>query len=110
MSSQQALQASPQDPGGITELGDLLVRTRRHLGEYFERDLSHLNLDSRFETAVPGLDSLKMFEMMLYLEDCFEVHFEESALGGLQTLGDLLRVIDAHLSGKVTPSSSGSQA
>jgi len=97
-----AMSSAAGDPSG-----ELFQRMIRHIGEYFERDLSHLTLESRFDSAVPGLDSLKLFEMMLYLEDCFGVHFEEAALMEVQTLRDLLRVLEAQGAAKpvspVTP-------
>ena len=76
---------------------DLLGRTIRHIGEFLERDVSHLTLQSRLDSAVPGLDSLKVFEMMLYLEDCFGVDFDEQHLAQVRTLQDLLTLIEGEL-------------
>lgn len=65
---------------------DVLVR----IGEYLETDVSHLTPDSKLSTSIEGLNSLKMFEMILYLEDCFGVEFDEAVMDKVETLGGLV--------------------
>ena len=72
---------------------DLFQQVVKHIGEYLERDVSHLTLDSRPATAIRGLDSLKMFEMILYLEECFGVEFDESVMDKIDTMRDLVNYI-----------------
>jgi len=73
---------------------ELFQEAVRHIGEYLEQDVSHLKSDSRLESAVPGLDSLKVFELMLYLEECFGVTFDQSTLGDVKTMDDVLDRIE----------------
>ena len=73
---------------------DLLVAdVSQRIGEYLERDVSHLTWESRLATALPGLDSMKLFEMVLYLEECFGVEFEDDVMANLETLDDLVSYI-----------------
>jgi acyl carrier protein len=74
---------------------DLLERTRRHVGEFLERDVSHLAADTRLDAAAPGMDSLKIYELMMYLEECFEVSFDESSMADVTTLQELVDAIAA---------------
>lgn len=71
----------------------LFQQVVQHIGEYLERDVSHLTMDSRPATAISGLDSLKMFEMILYLEECFGVEFDESVMDRIDTMRDLVNYI-----------------
>jgi acyl carrier protein len=70
-----------------------LARVLGHLGEYLETDVSHLTGQSRLATAIPGLDSMKLFEMVLYLEECFGVEFEDDVMDRLETMDDLAEYI-----------------
>jgi acyl carrier protein len=65
----------------------------QHIGEYLETDVSYLTPESRPATAISGLDSLKLFEMFLYLEDCFGVEFDDSVMEHFETLNDLVDYI-----------------
>jgi acyl carrier protein len=75
----------------------LTERVIQHIGEFLEADVSYLASNSRLSTALPGLDSLKVFEMVLYLEDCFGVKFDESVIQSIDTLGDLTGYINGQL-------------
>lgn len=68
---------------------DLFARLIQHIGEFLEADVSHLKPESRLATAVAGLDSMKVFELMLYLEDAFGITVDEQAIEHLDTLHDL---------------------
>jgi acyl carrier protein len=75
----------------------LFERVVRHIGEYLETDVSHLTPESRPATALAGLDSLKLFEMLLYLEDSFGITFDDSVMEHVETLGALVDYIDRQL-------------
>lgn len=75
----------------------LFERVVRHIGEYLETDVSHLTPESRPATALSGLDSLKLFEMLLYLEDSFGVEFDDSVMEHVETLGQLVDYIDQQI-------------
>jgi acyl carrier protein len=82
MGEAHTMQDEKHDP----ELFDKLVI---HIGEFVERDVSHLTPQSHVNNSIEGMSSLKMIELLLYLEDCFGVDFEESAMDELETMQDL---------------------
>jgi acyl carrier protein len=84
----------------------LLEKTLGHIGEYLERDVSHLTPETRLDAAAPGMDSLKIFELMLYLEECFEVSFDESSMADVGTIGELVDYIAAAPPAKAAPATS----
>lgn len=81
----------------------LFEQVKKHIGEYLETDVSHVTGDSRLATAVAGLDSLKLFEMLLYLEECFGVDFDENAVEKVATLDELVDYISRLLAAKPAP-------
>jgi acyl carrier protein len=83
------------------ERSALLDKTLQHIGEFLEQDVSHLTLDTRLDSAAPGMDSLKIFELMLYLEESFGVDFDESSMADVATIGELIERIDAAVVAKV---------
>ncbi|MCQ4041834.1 acyl carrier protein [Streptantibioticus rubrisoli] len=79
-----------QDQDRDQELFDKLVK---HIGEFMEADVSYLTPDAHLGTSIEGMSSLKMVELLLYLEDCFGLEFEESVVGGLERVQDLVDYI-----------------
>ncbi|HYC88965.1 MAG TPA: acyl carrier protein [Thermoanaerobaculia bacterium] len=71
----------------------------RYIGEYLEQDVSHLRPESRVATAIPGLDSIKLFEMTLYLEDRLGVEFDETVMEHIETMQDLVDYVATRTSG-----------
>lgn len=72
----------------------------QHIGDYLEADVSHLGPDSRVAFAVPGLDSFKLFEMLLYLEDRFGIEFDEHVMERIDTVQDFVNHIELLLAKK----------
>ena len=79
---------------------EIYTKVVQHIEEYLEQDLPELRPESRLATLAPGLDSLKTFEMFLYLEDCFHLSFDESLVERLLTLDDLVEHIATQLAGQ----------
>jgi len=79
---------------------NLFQQVVRQIGEYLETDVSHLRPDSRVAFAVPGLDSFKLFEMLLFLEDRFEIEFDENVMETIDTMEDFVNHIELLLSRK----------
>lgn len=79
---------------------ELFQKMVLHVGEYLEQDASHLRPDSPLRSAVAGLDSLKTLEMVLYLEECFGVDFEEDLVARIETMGELADYIEGSLATK----------
>jgi acyl carrier protein len=75
-----------QDENRDQELFDRIVK---HIGEFVERDVSHLTPQSHIGNSIEGMSSLKMIELLLYLEDCFGLDFDESVMDRLETMQDL---------------------
>jgi acyl carrier protein len=76
---------------------ELLQRTQEYIAEYLESDPLELTLESRLTTSLPDLDSLKLFEMVLYLEEKFEIEYDESVVEHLETVGDLVHYTEQQL-------------
>ncbi|MEU1017894.1 phosphopantetheine-binding protein [Streptomyces sp. NPDC005900] len=79
-----------QDDQRDQELFDKIVQ---HIGEFVETDVSHLTPQSNIGNSIEGMSSLKMVELLLFLEDCFGVDFDESVMDDLQTMRDLEQYI-----------------
>ena len=79
---------------------DLFQEVVQQIGQYLETDVSHLRPDSRVASAIPGLDSFKLFEMILYLEDHFEIEFDENVMEKIDTMQSFVDHIDRLLSQK----------
>lgn len=73
-----------------TQLFDTVVR---HIGVFLEADVSHLKPESRLASEVDGLSSLKLYELMLYLEDCVGFDFDEKVVDKIDTLEELVAYI-----------------
>lgn len=65
----------------------------KHVGDFLEKDVSFLRPESRLANAIPGLDSLRLEELLLHLEEAFHVKFSEEVLDHIDTLGDLSKHI-----------------
>lgn len=79
---------------------NLFKQVVQQIGEYLETDVSHLRPDSRVAFAVPGLDSFKLFEMLLFLEDRFDIEFDENVMETIDTMEDFVDHIELLLSRK----------
>lgn len=60
------------------------------LAEHEDLELSSIQMESSFEEL--GLDSLSIVELVMELEEAFEVSIEVS--DKLKTVGDVVRLID----------------
>jgi acyl carrier protein len=75
------------------ELFDTVVQ---HIGIFLETDVSHLTPDSHLARDLDGLSSLKLFELMLYLEDSIGFDFDEKVVDRIDTMQQLLGYIKEH--------------
>jgi acyl carrier protein len=64
------------------------------VGEYLETDVA-LDRNARLVNAIPGIDSLRLQELLLYLEEQFGVTFSENVLDKAETLQDLADYIQS---------------
>jgi acyl carrier protein len=82
------------------DTSSIFKRLVQHIGEYLKSDVSHLRPDSRLANSIPGVDSLKFFELMVYLEGCFGVEFDESITSNINTMSEFVEYIQLLLSKK----------
>jgi len=73
-----------------TQLYDTVVK---EIGVFLETDISHLKPESRLASEVEGLSSLKLYELMLYLEDAVGFDFDEKVVDKIDTLQELVAYI-----------------
>ena len=67
----------------------------RHIGEFLETDVSQLKPSSRLATEIDNLTSLKLYELMLYLEDCLGIKIDDGMIENLETMQDLVTYIQS---------------
>ncbi len=73
---------------------DVYQRLERCVKEYLEADVK-LERNARLLNAIPGVDSLRLQELLLYVEESFGVTFSESVLDKAETLEDLANYIQS---------------
>lgn len=96
MPDQKQAQRNEQQPEQQREQEqdqELFEKVVVHIGEFVEADVSHLTPESHLATSIGGMSSLKMVELLLYMEDCFGLEFEESVMGNLETMRDLVNYV-----------------
>lgn len=54
-----------------------------------------ITLEANFKEDL-GIDSLDLFEMVMTVEDNFDIEIPSEDLEGIQTVGDLVKYIEAH--------------
>ena len=67
-----------------------------HIAKFLERDLSHVGLNDNLAASIDGMTSLKMVELVLYLEECFGVEFDETVAERIDSVNDLVDFIQSH--------------
>lgn len=74
------------------------VKTR--IGEVLEQEVAHLTPDSKLHTSLEGFDSIRMYELVVDLEELFGIEFDELDPEMVETLGDLVAAIEEQLKDK----------
>ena len=67
----------------------------RRIGVYLEQDNIRIDPDGPMRDQLPGIDSLRLKELLLYLEDEYTIEFTPEVLERMETLRDLSREIEA---------------
>ncbi len=73
---------------------DLVAQVLAALGRLLNADVSQLTDASRLDASLPGLDSLRLVEMIIFLEEQFDVDLEREAIRSIETVGDLAAYIE----------------
>jgi acyl carrier protein len=67
----------------------------RRIGVYLERDDISIDPDAPMREQLPGIDSLRLKELLLYLEDEYTIEFTPAVMEKMETLRDLALAIEA---------------
>jgi acyl carrier protein len=72
-------------------------RLHNHLASIVAKELNiePASLNDRLRSQIPSWDSLKHLELILRLEEQFQVRFSSKEVAEIQSLDDLLRLIEA---------------
>jgi acyl carrier protein len=68
---------------------------RRILAEQLDLDPQEINMDTKLEDL--DADSIDVVEMIMALEDAYDVEFPEEGLESLVTFGELVTALYEHL-------------
>lgn len=75
---------------------DLYAAVIREIGVFLETDTSSLTPASHLASELSNLSSLKLYEMMLYLEDAIGFEFDEKVVDRIETVQELVEYIREH--------------
>jgi acyl carrier protein len=73
-----------------------IQKLRALVGEVAGQDISELEINHDLADFL-GMDSLEILELLLAVENNFDVQFPDDALSKLKTLQDLLDVLETRL-------------
>ena len=74
----------------------VLGKVKAILSEQFDVDESELNEDTRLDDDL-GADSLDVVDLMMSLEDNFDVEIQDEDIEKIRTVGDLVGYIEDNL-------------
>jgi acyl carrier protein len=66
----------------------------RRIGVYLEKDDIKIDPDAPMRDQLPGIDSLRLKELLMYLEEEYSIEFTPTVLEKMETLRDLSRAIE----------------
>lgn len=67
----------------------------RRIGVYLEKADIKIDPDAPMRDQLPGIDSLRLKELLMYLEEEYSIEFTPAVLEKMETLRDLSRAIEA---------------
>ena len=71
--------------------------SKKVVSELLAKRIDISNLKEEDTLSSLGLDSLDLVEVMLEIEDTLGIEFASEEIGEVQTLGDVLKLIDTKL-------------
>ena len=74
----------------------VLGKVKAILSEQFDVDEAELNEETRLDDDL-GADSLDVVDLMMSLEDTFDVEIQDEDIEKIRTIGDLVAYIEEHL-------------
>jgi len=79
------------NPKEVVGMEELFSQARKLLADQLDRDPEEINMDTKFEDI--EADSIDIVEMIMALEDVYDVEFPEDDLEDYPTLGSLIKVL-----------------
>ena len=73
----------------------MLEKIKEIIAESLGTDISTLTEETSFKEDL-GADSLDLFEMVMAFEEAFEVEIPSEDLEQIQTVGDVVKYLEAH--------------
>ncbi len=73
----------------------VIDKVKKILSEQFEVDMSELTENTNIESDL-GADSVEVIDLLMSLEDEFQVEIPDEAIDEIRTVGDLAAYIEEH--------------
>ncbi len=73
----------------------VIDKVKKILSEQFDVDMSELNENTNIEEDL-GADSVEVIDLLMSLEDEFDVEIPDEAIDEIRTIGDLAAYIEEH--------------
>ncbi len=74
----------------------LFLQIRKMIAEHLNIDEEQITMESSFRDDL-GADSLDLVEMIMGMEEMFDIEISESEAEGIHTVGDAVRFIKQHI-------------
>ncbi|NLW17673.1 MAG: acyl carrier protein [Firmicutes bacterium] len=74
----------------------LFLQVRKMIAEHLNQVEEQITMDSSFTDDL-GADSLDLIEMIMGMEEMFDIEISESEAESIKTVGDAVRFIQQHL-------------
>jgi acyl carrier protein len=73
----------------------ILEKIKTILAEGLDLDAESITLENNLKEDL-GADSLDMVDLIMSIEDAFDIKIEEEDTAGIKTVGDIVSYIEAH--------------
>lgn len=73
----------------------VLEKIKSILSEQFDKEEDQITVDTSIVNDL-GADSLDVVDLLMSIEDEFEVEFPDEEIENIKTVGDLVKYIEAH--------------
>ncbi|MBR5134290.1 MAG: acyl carrier protein [Clostridia bacterium] len=73
----------------------VIDKVKKILSEQFDVDMSELTENTNIEEDL-GADSVEVIDLLMSLEDEFQVEIPDEAIDEIRTIGDLVAYIEEH--------------
>ncbi len=74
----------------------VIDKVKKILSEQFDVELSDLTENTNIEEDL-GADSVEVIDLLMSLEDEFDVEIPDEAIDEIRTIGDLVAYLEEHL-------------